>query len=708
MKYLRHTALIMLPVFCSSLVLAQTSTEQQAEEKNIEETIVFGELSRFSAIKADTPIVETARSISIESEQDIKDKGFASLDQAYGYSAGVYGQTFGLDTRGDWVRVRGFDVPQFQDSLQSLFGNYNNARPNIYTLEQVEILKGPASVLYGKGSPGGLVNIISKRPKTEAQHEIVAELGSFNHKQLAFDSTGQIGESDFAYRVVALRRDSETQIDDTDSDSTVFAPSLSWSPSADTTVTVLANYTKSDTDPTAQFLPVLGTLLPASNGLTIDNNVNLGNPDFNQYIATTKSVTLIAEHALSDQWDLEFTARSTRGDVEYNQAWPAFVGGAGLPRFDYTAWPADPRAPGNLVPRSFFKDKSSSDQIAADVRLRGDFTTGIIEHQVLIGATHQDVTTDSDSAFLFGFGLNFTDPSMSNPTTWINPFNPTPTPNPPQSAFDAEFVDAPESSFVDNAIYISDVMSINNIKLSLGVRYDEVTTGINGTEQDDDAVSASAGILYKTTANVNPYFNIANSFDPIIGLNGTNGDTFKPQEGEQREIGLKYQPDALPAVISVAYFDIEQSNVRDPNTVRGAFDPQNLNVEVSGFELEANAQFGDVNVEFNASKLSAKNNENLPESVPSELVSSWISYKPTSQWQGFKSGLGLRYVGEDDFNTPSYTLIDAMVGFETHRFDIALNARNITDKSHFSTCLSRGDCFVGEDRNIVMRVKYKF
>ena len=107
--------------------------DTDAEQPALEETLIYGSLSRFSALKSDTPIMETARSVSFISEQQILDRGALTLDDTFTYSAGVTGETFGYATRGDWVRVRGLDVPQYQDSLQSLFGNYNNTRPHIFT-----------------------------------------------------------------------------------------------------------------------------------------------------------------------------------------------------------------------------------------------------------------------------------------------------------------------------------------------------------------------------------------------------------------------------------------------------------------------------------------------------------------------------------------------------------------------------------------------
>lgn len=288
------------PVILGATLLAISSAslaEQNGTDRIMEETLVYGALSRFSALKSDTPIMETARSVSIVSQKQIIDRGALTLDDTFTYSAGVIGETFGYATRGDWLRVRGLSVPQYQDSLQSLFGNYNNTRPHIFTLEQVEILKGPASVLYGQGSPGGLVNVISKRPQADASHTLNVEYGTYDHSLLSVDSTGAVGSgSNWLYRFVGVYKDADTQIDNVDEKTTVLAPSLSWQPTDATDVTLLLNYTDTQSDTAAQFLPISGTLNPGPNGQYIQSDAYLGDPDFNKYDAKTLAVTLLASH----------------------------------------------------------------------------------------------------------------------------------------------------------------------------------------------------------------------------------------------------------------------------------------------------------------------------------------------------------------------------------------------------------------------------
>lgn len=682
------------------------------ENGKLEEVVVQGELSRYSALKDDTPIIESARSISIETKQNIEIKGLQYLDEVYTYSAGVTGETFGFATRGDWVRVRGLNVPLYQDSLQSLFGNYNNARPHVYTLEQVEILKGPASVLYGKGSPGGLVNIVSKTPQAEAAHEIVATVGNFNYRQLAFDSTGAIGGDDtWQYRVVGVTRDAETQVDFVEDNTDVFAPSIAWQPSEQTRITLLANFTKTEGDTAAQFLPIRGTLVPAPNGETLDFGTYTGDPDFNQYDTETNSITLLGEHQINDTWHLQVTSRYTDAEANYRQAWTSF-----LPTGRYVYNPDFTLYRDGYVPRTFYRGDGTSEQLAFDGRLRAEFETGGIEHKVLIGAQHQDVEIGSAGYYAAAIGYDYATggpDAVYGDMFWINIFNPQYGNVPPMEALNALYTKEPSTTSTDSGLYISDQISVGAWRFTLGARFDDTSTETAGAKQDDSAVSTSIGALYQFDNGISPYVSFSESFEPVIGTNGdtSNPQPLDPQEGEQLEVGVKYQPTGIPAFVTLAYFDIDQTNLNDPSALVGQIQQQRGTANISGVELEAGAQFGDTSVDLNISQVDTESADGYQfASIPKDQASLWVNYTPTT---GLSAGAGVRYVGEsfdgaDAIRTPSYTLIDAMLGYRTEQWHYSLNVRNATDKEYVASCLSRGDCFVGKERAIIGSVKYTF
>jgi len=673
---------------------------------------VVGHLSHYSVTKAKTPIMETTRSVDIESLQQILDKGALTLDDTFTYSAGVVGKTFGFATRGDWLKVRGLDVPQYQDSLQSLFGNYNNTRADVYTLEQVEILKGPASVIYGKGSSGGIVNVVSKRPKSESYHEIVAEVGNFSRKQVAVDSTGAIDESEeWLYRFVGVYRDTETQVDFVEDQTMVFSPSITWLPNNETELTLLVNYTKTESDTAAQFLPVTGTLKPAVNGKHIEHSTYAGEPDYNKYDAETFAVTLIAEHEINDIWTVSLTSRYTDASADYQQAWMSF----GIPpdRFIYN--PDGSLYNDGTVPRTFYRNDATSEQKANDIRLRGEFDLGNWQHQLLIGTQYQDIKTDSAGYYAWAVGHPYSAAPQLGETTWLNMFNPYygNIPDAVYAMLDSVYTENPTTKNKDLGIYISDQINVDDWVVSLGLRYDKTKSTTAGVSQKDNETSVSAGLMYKFDFGLNPYINYAESFDPVIGDNG-NGQPLKPMRGEQVEVGVKYQMTTIPGMFTLAWFDIEQTNLPNPSSLPSNFEQQQGKANIQGVEFEMMLSINDLTIELNASHLDTESADDFKlSSVPEKQLSTWFNYRPSGQWQGFKSCIGFRYVGEsyggnDIIKTPSYSLADLMLGYEMDHWDFAINVRNLANKTFYASCLSRGDCFPGEERTIVARVKYVF
>lgn len=696
-------------ILSSGLTYAAEEIEEK-EDDSSKTIYIIGQVNHYSATKSDTPIMETARSVSIETADELRNKGALTVDDAYTYTAGVFGETFGYATRGDWVRVRGLDVPQYQDSLQSLFGNYNNVRPNLYTLEQIEILKGPASVLYGKGSPGGIVNAVSKTPKEESQHELVAEIGNFDRRQFAVDSTGKIdSEGEWLYRFVGLYRDSNTQIEHVKDDGIIIAPSLTWRPGIDTEITFQLNHSKVESDTAAQFLPVYGTLLPAPNGSKIADDRYTGDPGFNRYDTETTSFTVLAFQQISEAWNLELTGRVTDGSADYQQAWTAFIGGD---RYVYNA--DGTLYKDGMVPRSFYRSDATSKQKALDVRFRGIFQTGKVEHEVLIGTQLQDVTTGTAGYYAWAVGFDATtrqpDATFGD-SFWINIFNPTYGNIPPKALTDTLYTVNPKTNAKDYGLYISDQISYEDWRLTLGVRLDDSKTKVGTVKQNDDAVSSSIGLLYQFDNGISPYVSYAESFEPVIGDNG-NGQPLKPQEGEQVEVGIKYQPNDFPALMTLAYFDIEQSNLTDPAGLPGSYEQQRGVAKINGFEFEMFTKLGDFNLELNATQLDTENANGFHiSSVPESQASTWLTYKTDEL--GVRAGFGARYVGKrhdgtDTLSVSAYTLLDLMLGYQTDAWDFSFNVRNLTDKNYYATCLARGDCFVGDSRTYVGRVSYRF
>lgn len=692
----------------SMIVIAEEATKDPLET-SVEKVEIVGKRSPFGATKTNTPIVELARTISIETALDLKQKGALNLSQAATYMAGVTGESYGFATRVDSVSSRGLSIPRYRDSIQELFGSYNSTRAEIYTMEQVELLKGPASVLYGQGSPGGIINYVSKTPTLGKGSEVVLSYGTFARTEVGVDVNKSLTEDDkWVGRFVGLYRDSDSQVEYVTDDTQVLMPSVSYMPTDNTTLTLIGLFQDTESDTAAQFIPVEGTLLPLPDGSFLPNqDVYAGEPDFNKFDTQSSQVTLLGEHIVNDTTSVSFTALWRDGEADYHQAWPTFTGST---RY-LNAFVGAPVAPTDtFVPRTFYQADNTFNQHALDVRVSKQFVTGSLEHELLGGVQYQHVDTDNNFSYFAGGG------AFAGDFTYILDLaNPVYTGAPDQSVFDAIYVDAPEQTVSDVGLYLSDQITLDNWRITLGLRHDRVENDNGTSTQDDTQTSYSAGILYQFENGISPYVSYAESFETVVGLD-LSGNQLKPEEGRQYEAGIKYEFSSLPGFVTVAYYDIEVSNLPNPNSLPAEAAQQQGIASIEGIEIEGRLDFGEVSAQFAASTMDAEDPNGFALSAqPDSNASLWINYAPEA-FMGFRVGAGVRYVGETvsengaiRYVTPSYTLGDLMLGYEvSNDLDLQLNIRNITDKEYLTSCLFRGDCFPGVRRTVNASLTYSF
>jgi len=696
--------------------LAQTNPQQD------DVIVVTGQLSNFGATKSSAPILETARSVSVVTTEDFLARGALTLDDALNYTSGVVGDTFGFSTRGDFFQVRGLDVPEYRDNLQALFGNYNNTRPHLYTVDQVEVLKGPASVLYGQGSPGGIVNLASKRAGPDLEQEVVLSYGTHDRLEIAGDFNATLIEDTLYARFVGVYRDSDTQVDFVTDDAVSIAPSLTWTPNDRTEINLLVNYDERDGDTAHQFLPLTGTLNPSPSGQVIESSTYLGEPGFNRYETESTAVTMIASHRLNEIFTLEGTARWRDSSSEYSQSWIRFTG-TGRPRTTGLG----------IGMRSWYDNPAESEQLAFDTRIRADFNTGSFEHEVLAGVNYQSVELTSSRAFLVQGALNVFDPFNNEGV--LTPRDATYGNNVPSMAdLDAaRGFSETETEFW--GFYAHDQISWNNWVANFGIRVDDATIdsvsragpAVTTQNQDDNATTIAAGLLYAFDNGVSPYISYAESFNPVLGTDNVTNDPLKSEEGEQFEIGLKYQPAGSRAFVTLAYFDITQSNLPNPASLIGGDIPsqQEGEAEIKGFEIEGTTYLdlglGELRLDGAASWLDAEDPNGLQfASIPEEQFSVWGEFRPHAL-EDLRVGLGARYVGNNksfgisvvdgslvEIETDGYTVADMMIGYEFDNWSAMLNVRNLFDENYYATCLARGDCFPGEERTVNVRLARRF
>ena len=246
------------------------------------------------------------------------------------------------------------------------------------------------------------------------------------------------------------------------------------------------------------------------------------------------------------------------------------------------------------------------------------------------------------------------------------------------------------------------------------MRYDDAEQDAGTAQQNDSEISSSVGLLYQFDNGVAPYASYSESFQVVVGSDGF-GNALDPQKGEQLEIGIKYQPDHFPALVTLAWYDLRESNLPDPGSLPGQYGQQSGKAKIKGVELEGQAQFGEFILDLALTWIDAENPDgDWLASVPEEQASAWITWRPGGALRPFRAGAGIRYTGDsydgsaEQRKTPGHTLGDLMLGYTLSDWDFAINVRNISDKSYYATCLARGDCFPGEERTLVGRVTYSF
>ena len=658
--------------------------------------------------KTDTALVEAPRSISVATRQQMEDRGVQNLDDAVRYMPGITASSYGSDTRADWLRVRGFEPTQFLDGLPLPKGVYANPKQETWNLDRLALLRGPASSVYGQTPPGGLLDMVSRRPSAEASSAVQLQYGSDNHRQINFASTGKIDDAgQFLYGLSGVVRDSGTQVDHIDNKRYNIAPSLTWNIDDDTRFTLLSQFTRDDTGITSQFLPIQGTKIKSPLG-DISHHKNLGDPDWEYYDRTYYALGYAFEHRLNDVWQFKQNLRYTKSDLSFQ----ALTVGA------YEFNPVD--AEGNVGRTSTSVDEDIS-QFAVDNNLQADFSTGDVRHTLLLGLDHQ--RNNSNFLSIYGDGLK---------TNVNNPIYGQPIVRPDRSAAYLDY----NQKINQTGLYVQDQMALDQWRLTLGGREDWVHTATRFNKTDatntdrEKHFSGNAAISYVFDSGFVPYLSYAESFQTTAGADASATGSLKPTEGKQWELGVKFQPPGSKTLLTAAVYDLTQKNVAVTTTVGNTpITSQTGEVKVKGLELEATSDLTD-NLKVIAAYTLAKSEVqkgdfkgNRLQLMPNQQASLWTDYTwHSGVLDGFGIGFGARYTGNtygDQANTwlgkaDAYTVFDASAHYDLGRLDetlkgasLALNATNLFDKDYLSTCDSY-NCYYGDQRSVVASATYKW
>ncbi len=648
-----------------------------------------------TASKTDIPLVETPQATSVVTRENLVAQSPLTLQEALRYTAGVRTEAYGLDSRGDWATIRGGEEwGQYLNGIRMLYGYNNNTRPDPFSIEQIEVLRGPSSVLYGQGSFNGVVNLVSKKPLATSHREVSLQLGSYGRKQAAFDFTGSIDTDEkWLYRIIALGRDSNTQVDYVPDDRLLLAPSLTWKPGKATRLTVLTNFQQDEGGSSIGFFPWQGTVLPHVYG-QIPTNTFIGEPDIDEYSTRQNAISYLFEHRLSDRCSVRQNLNYANGRGSIQEFYTRF---APIPAFN-----DDQRS----INRTLYVSKQELNSLAFDTQMEKRWRTGPFQHLFLSGVDYQKATITGFEGYSDEPALDVYTPVYGNYTY--------PTLNA-----------LPDTRQNQTGIYANDQLKIREQwVLSMGIRKDWASfesAGVTPGRQNDQAVTGRAGFVYLSSLGISPYVNYSQSFQPVTGLD-FNNNPYKPLRGKQVEVGVRYQPRSGNGLVSLALFDMRQQNRLTPDPTNPLNSLQIGEARTRGIELEANATvFRRVNLlssySFTNARVSKSNGPDLGKRLPTSpahVASLWATrIFRIGDSRSLTAGGGVRFTGtswdgNDLLKTPSYTLFDAMLSYDFRTWRLAINVANLTDRVHVTTCLARGDCFYGLRRAITANISYRF
>ncbi len=667
-----------------------------------------------TATKTDTPLIETPQSISVVTRDQMTWQAIQKTEQALRYEAGVRAETAD-DLRHQNISVRGFSVAAsnqgiYLDGLALATRYYGSYDVNPYSLERVEVLRGPASLLYGQNQPGGIVNQVSKRPTETPLHEVEFTTGDPGRAQLGFDFSGPVTEDrQWLYRLTGQGRNADTEVDFVRDKRAFIAPSFTWQPSAATHFTFLSNFQKIRAGSTDQWLPSVGTISPTPYG-RISRSFFSGEPDFDRYDKDQAMVGYLFEHKFNDSWTVRQNARYNQNRTHY-RALISELGWGTLP---------DGSPDYHALQRYAFSSEEKARTLALDTQLQYQGRTGAFAHTVLVGLDYQQSAFDTQ----LGFGMDGVPP--------IDPFDPV----------YGYKIDAPPiyndtyQRMRQLGLYAQDQVKIlDKVVVTAGGRMDwsEARTRNNlsgkNTQQNDNAFTGRIGMVYLSDTGLAPYVSYATSFRPQAGT-AYDGTPFKPTKGEQYEAGLKLQPKGYDSFITASVFQIEQRNVltRDPEHANSQV--QTGAVRSEGFELQGKASLArnvDILAAYTYTDIKTVAS-NYPEQlgkvpfagVPRHMASLWVDYTiDAGPLAGLGFGAGARYIGttysdlDNAVKVPAATLADAAIRYDLGRASpamkgasLSLNASNLFDKRYVASCNNVNLCFYGPGRVVLATLRY--
>lgn len=693
-------ALAILP-FIVTATYAQSDSNQSDTDSSILPTISiqaqkidhpYVAQNAASLLKSDAPLFETAQAVSVVTREQLDQKQATTLAEAINGIAGVVSGQRGRRGWDDFnIRGQSANNQIFIDGLRT--SARSAVAVDLSGIDQVQVLKGPASVNFGQVAPGGLVNLVTKRPEAENFARTDLSYGSYDFKQATFDlNYAPQNTEKGAFRLSGRYADQDDPVDYVYFKNLYISPTYNFDLGEHADLSVIASYQHREYQ-RYQGAPLVGTLLPSSLG-KIDSSFFSGDPASDPYKADVYRAGWNFKYDFGNE--LVFQQNAAVQKTEMNGGFISLQAGG-----TETA-----------VKRRLEVQDWDYTNYTIDQNLQKTFQFGQTTHELLLGldAMQEKRETLADRC-------NFAS---------INPFQPHYN----QGCITALSLNSHSITelqdmglYARNRIDLGDQWIIN-----LSGRYDwakssseNVLKGTKTDPQDDQAFTGNASVMYLANQFVAPYISYATSFIPNIGTD-KNDALFEPEKGKQYEIGMKFQSADQQIQGALSWFDLRRQNVL-------VNDPTDINYQITegeqttrGIEAEVNAALSDrwtssVAYAYTYDSKTTKSTELTAigerlENTPEHTYSLMTRYRPQGVL-GWYVGAGITGASATELaglnvELPAYTIYNADAGYDTEHWGAQLSIRNLFDKNYYSGVIDNRVVAFGNLRQVNFAVKFKY
>ncbi|MEW9274114.1 TonB-dependent siderophore receptor [Gluconobacter oxydans] len=654
-----------------------------------------------AATKTSTPLEDVPQNLTVITQARMSMLNSRSLSEAVRYAAGVSDYGSKDDPRGYLGTIRGFSPDIYLDGTRTPDASSSQSFSiEPWRLEEMDVLRGASSALYGSGQLGEIINAVSKRPRVDQQNQVAFQTGSYSRVQGAADVGGALNASKtLLWRFNGLLRKSDTYAKNIKNNEVYVAPSLSWRPDDRTDFTILASYEQLDAGSTAQFLPADGTIYASPYGYIARNFLN-SDADYDVYSKRQAAIGYSFTRRLTPNWTISQNMRYAHLDLSYRYV-------------TAVALSADQRT----LTRQALLQSANYNNVTLDTRSDLKLRTGPVRHEILFGV-------DFRSDFMANRCGQKTAPSLDlynpvyRPISWPSYGTKTNT----------------NETETQTGVYAQEQARWHDFYLTLSGRGDftqsltvnNLTAG--RTPQQDNAFTGRVGLLYKSPIGLSPYVSYATSFQPQVGTTRLN-TPYLPTRGRQIEAGLKYKPPhgtpwGEDFMLTADFFDLVETNVLTTDPEDSTYDIQTGEQRTRGFEAEGVgrlpyridmlASFTYQDPRITKTTVAAQLNQR-PVAIPSHMASLFLKrdFRLTKDWMTGIGG-GVRYTGNtagalpETFSVPSQLVWDLQAHVDYQRFGVQFNGTNLANRHYVAVCTRSVACAWAPGRAVFVTLSYRW